>query len=375
MENKLNLDALEGLFPEFTPNPIGEADVQGIKHEVIQEVNSIEDFMKDAPEAIKEEAQVETKEEVKEGETPENKETEVPTPELETQESDADFSPIKALAEWAKSEELFDFKEEEFEDNPDFLKGKLDEVAEKLAEKKLSEYPAEIHELAKNYKEGVPFDELLYSKSREIEYSGIKEAHIEEDKELQKRLVNDRLEEQGYTPEQIKKKIQKFEDAAMLDEEAKEAHQWLLTFEKKYQESLKAEASQRIVENEKRNQETLRNIEKEILSYDEILPGIKSSKEEKQKIFEAYTKQDRTGKTELIKAIEKDPVKAWAMITKLLVIEKGSLENVEKSIKSKVAAETKGKVKTYTETPGIGKLDIKAIKRWAEKNKANKVGI
>lgn len=369
-----DLSILDGMnIPEIKQEaaPINADDIKDIKHDVISEVNSLADFMKDAPAEIQEAANVEGKKEAK-VETPELN-TEVPeiNTEAPADNTEPEITPIRALSDWAKSESLFDFKEEEFEDSTDFLKNKITEVAQSLADQKLAEYPEEIHELAKNWKAGVPLDELIYSKSREIEYSQIKESDIDENKDLQKRLVTERLIENGYTEEQVSKKIKKYEDAAILDDEAKEALGWLTQFEKRYQDGLKAEAVQRQKASETQYQESLNKIENEILGYDEILPGIKESKENLKKIFEAYTKQDRGGKTALIKAIEKNPTLAWAKITKLLVLEDGKLDNIEKQLKTKVAQSTKEKVSTYKETPGIGKIDIKAIKRWAEKNANN----
>lgn len=368
-----DLSILDGMnIPEIKQEaaPINADDIKDIKHDVITEVNSLADFMKDAPAEIQEAANVNNKTEEKtpvSTESPEISEVQ----NTEVSQDEPEITPIKALADWAKSEQLFDFKEEEFEDSTDFLKNKITEVAQSLADQKLAEYPEEIHELAKNWKAGVPLDELIYSKSREIEYSQIKESELDENKELQKKLVTERLIETGYTEDQAAKKIKKYEDAAILDDEAKEALGWLVQFEKRYQEGLKNEAAQRQQASEANYQESLRKIENEILSYDEILPGIKESKENLKKIFEAYTKQDRGGKTALIKAIEKNPVLAWAKITKLLVLEDGKLDNIEKQLKTKVAQSTKEKVNTYRETPGIGKIDIKAIKRWAEKNANN----
>lgn len=379
MVDKLDFSALEGMnIPGIEENPENEIlqltqdDTNQIKELVIQEVNSFEDFNKAD---TTQEAEI-PKDQLEAPVTEEVETTEVQNQEQETQENteDPEVSIIKGLSEWARSESLFDYKDEEFEDSTDFLKNKINEVAEQKAEEKLKELPDVIYELAKNYKEGVPLDELIYSKSREIEYNSIDEDKVTEDKELQKRLVSDYLSNRDpdLTEEQIDKKIKKYEDSLLLEDEAKEALQKLRIFEKKYQEKLVSAQKEKNLEAQQEYNKRVQSIENEILGMDEIIPGIQVSKEERKKLIEAYTKPDKQGKTQMMKLIEKDPNMKYK-IAQFVVLMEGNLKGVETKLKTQVSKQAKQVVNTYKET-SLGKINYSTIKKALDiSKKTNKI--
>ena len=140
----------------------------------------------------------------------------------------------------------------------------------------------------------------------------------------------------------------------------------LFRSESKYQEQLKADTERKKQEYQEHYIQTMKNIESDIMSSEEIIPGINLSKEEKKKIFEAYTKADSSKKTPLVKAIESDP-KAWFKITQFMVLMNGNLKDVEKRLNTKATKKVKDTVNTYKETPGLGKLtsqsSLKAMKK------------
>lgn len=380
MNGKLDLSALETLnIPEYKADPkdeisdFTEEQISEIKEEVINEVDSLEEFLKDAPQEIKGET--------KEDKTPPrtsleaitdtiSEETSKDTSNENKSEENKEISVIQGLSEWARSENIFDYKDEDFEDSTDFLRNKIDEISEKKAEEKLKELPEVIYEIAKNYKEGVPLDELIYSKSREIEYNGITEDQISESKELQKKLITDYLmnSDPDITDEKIAKKLQKFEDSLLLEDEAKEAHEKLVIFEKKYQERLKDEQKQRIKQNEEDFQKKLSQVESEIMGTDEFIPGIKETKESKRKIFEGYTKSDRNGETALMKEFKNNP-KLWYSVTKFVLEMKGNLDSVKTKLKTEISKDTKKGLNTYQETPGLSKINLSTMKKAIEISK------
>ena len=83
----------------------------------------------------------------------------------------------------------------------------------------------------------------------------------------------------------LQKKVKKYEDSLLLEDEAIEALSKLRKFEERYQQGLKAEAEAQRVQAQKNYEATLKNIEKEIMDSEEIIPGIKLSKEEKKKFI------------------------------------------------------------------------------------------
>lgn len=365
MAGKLDLSALEGMnIPEIPLDPKNEVkitpeDKEDLKEEIIKEVESLEEFTKEDP---KDEGSKEGKKE-----DSEIQEEEIPADNGD-QSQEGEVSIIKGIAEYLKSENIFDYKDEDFEDSTDFLSKKINEVAEAKAEEKLKELPEVIYELAKNYKEGVPLSDLIISKSKEIEYSNIDEKTLEKDVELQKKLVADWLVAQDYDDDEITKKLTKYEDALILEDEAVTALKKLRIYEQRYQESLKESASKQRAKDLQDYQDKVKSIEKEIEDSQEIIPGITLSKEEKKKLFDAYTKVDSKGETALIKKLKADP-KSWYKVTQFLVLMDGNLETVKSKLKTEVSKKAKETVSTYKETPGLNKLNINTIKKAMERIK------
>lgn len=345
---------------EKEQNKLKEEIVEFLSEDGIRESESIESFSKVDPLKKKEESQEE--------------EQEIQEEESQSQE-DEQLSPVKGIALWAKEQGLVDFDEEKFEDNEEYLKGIFEEKSKKSALEEIENYknqfPAVLKELAEKYEEGVPLDEMLYSKSREIEYNGIKESQLEEDKELQKKIVSDWLYNQEYTDDEVKKKLQKYEDAVMLEDEAKTALSKLKVFESRYQQQLINQAE----ENKKLQQEQynkwLSKVETEIMNAEEIIPGLKPTKEEKRSIFNAYTKRDSKGLTELAKEINKDPM-GWYKVTQFVKMGM-NFESVKKALTTEATKKVKETVTSYKEAPGsLGKIDISKVRKAIQLSKKQK---
>ncbi len=356
MVEKLDLSILQGMnIPEINSDPKNEIrilkdeELEEIREDAVGEVESLKDFSTNKEEELEDFPEEPGAPIVAYGETPEP-------------EKEAETSIVKGIAEYLKSENLFDYKEEEFEDNPDFLMKKINEVADAKVDEKLKEFPEVIYELAKNYKEGVPLDELIYSKSREIEYHAIKEEELTEDKELQKKLVSAWLEAQEYDQDEIDKKVTKYDDALILEDEALTALKKLRVYEQKYQEGLKEAANKKKEQEQKSYQTQLTTIQKDIEDSSEIIPGLELNPDEKKKIFDAYTKPDSKGETLLMKKLKADP-KAWYKVTQFMVLMDGNLDSVKNKIKTEVVKTTKQTVSSYKETPGINKIDLSTVKR------------
>jgi len=361
-EIKLDFEALERLnLPPIQDIPGNNEDILG------------QEQIEDAAEAALEE--VESIEDLEDKETEGSTETTANEEVIESTSDEPEVSIIQGLSEWAKSKGLFDYKEEEFEDSEDFLERKLVEKSKQFSEEWKSSLPPLVKEIIDNYQEGVPLDELVYSKSREIEYSGITDKELESKEDLQKKLISDWLYTQDYTEDEVTSKLKKLEDAMLLEDEAKTALRKLKTYEVKYQEQLKAQVAEAKQAEEKAFKEKVQSIQSEILSSEEIIKGIKLSKEERQKIADAYTKLDSKGETALTKAIKSDP-QAWYKITQFMVSLGGDLSKVEQKIKTDTTKQVKNSVNTYKETPGLNKLtspeSLKAMKKIINQSKKNK---
>ena len=374
MENKLDFSALERL--NMPPINIEAKDLESVegqplltkdeieeaKETAIQEVNGIDEFSQEENRENSEDS----------GETSTEEQSEAETPEYDDEDSegnagaDEESSVVQAVAEWAKAKGIFDYEADQFEDSEEWLETKLVEKSKVYADEWKESLPPIIKEVINNYEEGVPLDELIYSKSREMEYNAVDEDDLGKSDGLQKKLVADWLYTQDFSDDEIESKIKKYEDALILEDEAKTALKKLKAYEAKYQEQLKVDTERKKMAAQDQYNQMLKQIETDIMSSEEIIPGIQLSKEEKKKVYDAYTKQDSSRKTQLMKALETDP-QAWYKITQFMVLMNGNLKDVEKKLTTKAAKKVKETVNTYKETPGLNKLtspsSLKAMKK------------
>lgn len=351
-----DLESVEGQ-PLLTKDEIEEA-----KETAIQEVNGIDEFSQEENRENSEDS----------GETSTEEQSEAETPEYDDEDSegnagaDEESSVVQAVAEWAKAKGIFDYEADQFEDSEEWLETKLVEKSKVYADEWKESLPPIIKEVINNYEEGVPLDELIYSKSREMEYNAVDEDDLGKSDGLQKKLVADWLYTQDFSDDEIESKIKKYEDALILEDEAKTALKKLKAYEAKYQEQLKVDTERKKMAAQDQYNQMLKQIETDIMSSEEIIPGIQLSKEEKKKVYDAYTKQDSSRKTQLMKALETDP-QAWYKITQFMVLMNGNLKDVEKKLTTKAAKKVKETVNTYKETPGLNKLtspsSLKAMKK------------
>lgn len=358
-------------FPAIPEPELSQKDIEDVKDFTIGEVDSLEEFQKQLTAGVKEVTTGKEPELAQAADEP-DPELEVETPSDETEEEvepTDDISPIRAIAEWAGTKGIIEFDAEKFEDSEDYLETKLNDVVNNKVQAYKEELPEVIHDLIKNYEEGVPLMELIDSKSREMEFSSISEKALEEDVDLQKEIIRQHLANQDYKEDAIKKKIKRFEDNVMLEDEAKEALDKLKTFEAKYQANLIKETAARKAQADREWKEQLQSIEKTIMTADEIIPGIKLTKEEKQKLYEGYIKFDAKRETQLTKALKADPL-ANLKIAQFFLLLNGDVSNIKTKLKTEVTKEVKKTVNTYKEKDNpFSKVDLKKVARAMEQVK------
>jgi hypothetical protein len=359
-----DLESVEGQ-PLLTKDEIEEA-----KETAIQEVAGLDEFSGEENTEDSEDSAEDSQKESAEAEASEFADED--SEGTEGSGGSEEPSVIQAVAEWAKAKGVFDYEDDQFEDSEDWLENKLVEKSKAYADEWKDSLPPVIKEVINNYEEGVPLDELIYSKSREIEYNSVDEDKLGDSEALQKKLVADWLFTQDFSEEEIDAKLKKYEDALILEDEAKTALKKLRAYESKYQEQLKYDTERKKQAAQENYNQMLKQIESDIMASEEIIPGIQLSKEEKKKVYDAYTKQDSSKKTQLMKALENDP-QAWYKITQFMVLMNGNLKDVEKKLNTKATKKVKETVNTYKETPGLNKLtspsSLKAMKKAIEKVK------
>ena len=274
----------------------------------IQEVDEL-------PEEEKEEVKVEKSEEddkaVKdEASAVEEKDSEEPVSEKEEESSDEEEDEgdaLRVFAELQREKGLIDYNDDEFEGNEEWLLAKVEDTVNSKVQDYKDSMPSEIKYLLDNYEDGVPLNNLLNMQSQEQVYESITLESVEKSEALQKNLVKDLLMKSGWSEERANKKIQRYEDAGVLYEEAEEALSSLVDVQKQQKEDYvvkqKEEQKQRIQAHE----QWLGDLKDHITKKEEILPGFTLSVKDKDNLYKGITKLDKNGENEIMRLRKKDP--------------------------------------------------------------------
>lgn len=132
-----------------------------------------------------------------------------------------------------------------------------------------------------------------FSIDAEIDLDNIE---IEDDETNQKLVIKEFLKEKGFTQKQIEKKLSKYEDAGLLEDEATDALEALRDIKTARKEELLAKQEKSAREAEKQQREFFNNVVTEIKSMDSIY-GIDVPEKDKRALLEYIFKPDANGVT------------------------------------------------------------------------------
>lgn len=132
-----------------------------------------------------------------------------------------------------------------------------------------------------------------FSIDAEIDLDNIE---IEDDEVNQKLVIKEFLKEKGFTQKQIEKKLSKYEDAGLLEDEATDALEALRDIKTARKEELLAKQEKSAREAEKQQREFFNNVVTEIKSMDSIY-GIEVPEKDKRALLEYIFKPDANGVT------------------------------------------------------------------------------
>jgi hypothetical protein len=230
------------------------------------------------------------------GETEETENSDSPTGEV-------DNSPVIPFASLLhQAGVLPSLNLEEFTSSEDKVKALQDAVRAEIENANnefiKSAFPKELIDLAEAVKNGVPLDAIKENKIQELNYSRIDESSLEENTNLQKQLVKESLLNRGFKEAKADKLIEMYEDTDELFTESKDALDILKTYHKQQQENIikQREAQQKALE--ENNKQMINTIQSTIDTTEEIIPGIKLNKTQREKTFNAMTQivgQDQAG--------------------------------------------------------------------------------
>lgn len=132
------------------------------------------------------------------------------------------------------------------------------------------------------------------------------EIEIEDDEANQKLVLKEFLKEKGFSSKSIEKKLQKYADAGLLEDEAEDALEALKEIREQKKEQLLADQKKQSEEQAKRQQEFFNTVVSEIKGLDNIR-GIKIPEKDKKTLMDYMFKPDSDGITKYQKDYAKNP--------------------------------------------------------------------
>jgi hypothetical protein len=197
--------------------------------------------------------------------------------------------------------------------SPEEMMNSFKEIIDSNINDYLESLPAQLKELVDNYKEGVPFDELLKIKSDEIRLDAITEEVLEESESKQKEIYKQYLKATTrFSDSRIEKEVTKAEDLGELLDNAKESLNELKELKKTELVEVKQREAERQAKAEQERLKTLQDIDKVVKSTKEIIPGIKLTEKEQKELYKMITTPQETRGNQYYTAAmiarEKDPI-------------------------------------------------------------------
>lgn len=132
----------------------------------------------------------------------------------------------------------------------------------------------------------------------------LEDFEIEDNEVNQKLVIKEFLKEKGFSSKQIDKKLTKYEDAGLLEDEATDALEALRDIREQKKQQLLEEQEKSANELKKRQQEYFNSVMTEIKGMDNIR-GIKIPQKDKQALLEYIFKPTADGKTQYQKDYSK----------------------------------------------------------------------
>ena len=226
---------------------------------------------------------------------------------IKAEDEEEEENAFRVFAEMQRENGIIDFEDDDFEESDEWLMSKISGTVDKKVEDYKDTMPLEIKYLLDNYEEGVPLTELMNMQSQEQVFESITSEQLESNEGLQKNLVKELLTRSGWSPERVQKKLQRYEDTGVLQEEAEDALASLVEGQRAQKEAYvqgqKKEQQNRVEAHDK----WLTDLKGHIGEKEEIIPGFTMSPKDKEAVYKGITKLDKNGKNEIMRAREVDP--------------------------------------------------------------------
>lgn len=187
-------------------------------------------------------------------------------------------------------------------DRPLTVEGLRDYLVETVNQNSVPQYADErVQALDEYIKNGGKFEDF-YSKQQEA----LTLDSIDlEDENNQKAVVRELLKHEGYTDDQIKKRLSRFEDADMLYEESEDALERLKTIRKAEAEEAARQQEEAARINAQQQRDFFNTVTKEISQLTDVR-GIAIPKEDRRALFDYIFKVDQDGVSQYQKDFNKN---------------------------------------------------------------------
>ena len=200
--------------------------------------------------------------------------------------------------------ESFGWNIDDIEDErrPVTVDGLTDYIRNVVEENSKPEYADErIEQLDAYVKNGGRFEDFYAAQQQQVNYDNIDL----EDESNQRTVIRELLRTSGYTDEQINNKIDRYESADMLEEEAEDALSRLKVI--KQQETARLQQEQELArqQQEEQNKAFFNDVSAQINSLTNIR-GIAVPKEDRKALFDYIFKQDKDGMSQYQKDFNKN---------------------------------------------------------------------
>lgn len=292
-EEELDDEELEELKKKSAENRPATPGSKNKKNETVEE---------EEEEVEEEEEETEEEEIVEEKKTKStSKKNKQETEEAEEEEeNEEESSQVTALFDAIAEELSWEFTEEEEEDKPRTVEELVNYFKDVINEQSKPEYASEeVAKLDEFVRNGGRLEDY-FTVSTDIDFENIDM----DDENNQKLVLKELLAKKGYSDKQITKKIERFEDAGVLEDESKDAIEELQEIAEKEKEQLLENQKKQKEEIMQRQQKFFDDVVGEIKSLDNIR-GIKIPAKDKKELLAYIFKADANGKTQYQKDYSK----------------------------------------------------------------------
>ena len=227
---------------------------------------------------------------------------------VEDEPTDADVieaQQVGALFDAIGEQFGWDMNEIEEDSRPVTVEGLTDYIRQVVDQNSVPEYADErIQALDTYVKQGGRFEDFYAAQQQAINYDNINL----EDENNQRTVIRDLLKANGYTDEQINSKIDRYESADMLEEEAEDALSRLKVIKQQETEMLQRQQEAAMKRQQEETKAFYDNMYKDISGLTNIR-GINIPKEDRKQLFDYIFKQDADGLTQYQKDFNKNLTK------------------------------------------------------------------